>query len=170
MLPLISTFKRTARNNQIIFTMAQKRSHSETKEVESKKAKPGKFWALGLLDSMNDPELQVKSDNQIVIIKDKYPKATFHYLVLPKEDISNLKKLTEKHVQLLEHMETEGKKLIETDKHKKNNFKFGYHAEASMHRLHLHIISDDMISPCLKNKKHWNSFTTDFFLDHKGVI
>ena len=30
-------------------------------------------------------------------------------------------------------------------------------------RLHLHLISLDLDSVSLKNKRHWNSFTTDFF-------
>ena len=29
----------------------------------------------------------------------------------------------------------------------------------------MHVISQDFISPSLKNKKHWNSFTTEFFID-----
>lgn len=33
-----------------------------------------------------------------------------------------------------------------------------------MAQLHLHIISDDFCSPWLKTKKHWNSFTSAFFL------
>lgn len=33
-----------------------------------------------------------------------------------------------------------------------------------MSQLHMHVISDDMISDRLKNKKHWNSFTSDFFI------
>lgn len=37
-----------------------------------------------------------------------------------------------------------------------------------MHRLHLHVISTDFNSPCLKTKYHWNSFTTPFFLHSKG--
>lgn len=34
--------------------------------------------------------------------------------------------------------------------------------------LHLHVISQDFDSPCLKNKKHWNSFTTDYLMDSHG--
>lgn len=52
--------------------------------------------------------------------------------------------------------------------HPNTIFKMGYHAIASMHILHLHVISIDMNSPFLKTKKHWNSFTTDFFLDSNG--
>ena len=48
--------------------------------------------------------------------------------------------------------------------------KAGFHAVPSMTRLHLHVISQDFDSPCLKNKKHWNSFTTEFFLSHQDVV
>ena len=34
---------------------------------------------------------------------------------------------------------------------------------------HLHVISQDFDSPSLKNKKHWNSFTTPYFVDSKGM-
>ena len=40
----------------------------------------------------------------------------------------------------------------------------GFHAVPSMRQLHLHLISQDFDSACLKNKKHWNSFATDFFV------
>lgn len=40
----------------------------------------------------------------------------------------------------------------------------GFHAHPSMNHLHLHIISKDMHSPCMKHRKHYNSFNTDFFL------
>jgi aprataxin len=40
----------------------------------------------------------------------------------------------------------------------------------SMRQLHLHIISQDFNSASLKNKKHWNSFTTSFFRDSVDVI
>lgn len=39
-----------------------------------------------------------------------------------------------------------------------------------MRQLHLHVISQDFDSPCMKNKKHWNSFTTSFFRDSKDVL
>lgn len=44
----------------------------------------------------------------------------------------------------------------------------------------MHVVSKDFDSPCLKHKKHWNSFNTDFLvtaervkkdlLDHERVI
>lgn len=35
-------------------------------------------------------------------------------------------------------------------------------------QLHMHVISQDFSSPFLKTKKHWNSFTTDYFVDAEG--
>ena len=43
-------------------------------------------------------------------------------------------------------------------------FRYGFHAVPSMNHLHMHVISQDFDSPCLKHKKHWNSFTTTFFV------
>ena len=47
------------------------------------------------------------------MIKDMYPKAQHHFLVLPKEEISNLKKVTEKDIPLLEHMHETAKKYTQ---------------------------------------------------------
>ena len=49
-------------------------------------------------------------------------------------------------------------------------FSVGFHSAPSMRQLHLHVISRDYDSPSLKNKKHWNSFTTPFFLDVDWVL
>ena len=49
-------------------------------------------------------------------------------------------------------------------------FRYGYHAIPSMGLLHLHAISQDFNSPSLKTKKHWNSFTTDYFVDSHKLI
>lgn len=64
---------------------------------------------MGLLKTMKDPNFVVFSDAKIVLIKDMYPKAKHHFLVLPKEEISNLKKVTEKDIPLLEHMHEKAK-------------------------------------------------------------
>jgi len=123
--------------------------------------------ALGLLKSMEDPECKVKEDNKIVVIKDKYPKAQFHYLILPKEDIHSIWHVKKDHQDLLMHMHNVACGLIE-DK-ADHEFIIGYHAIPSMQRLHLHVISTDFNSPCLKTKYHWNSFATPFFLRSSDV-
>lgn len=40
----------------------------------------------------------------------------------------------------------------------------GFHAVPSMAQVHMHVISQDFLSPSLKNKKHWNSFNTEYFV------
>ena len=45
----------------------------------------------------------------------------------------------------------------------------GFHSIPSMQRLHLHVISQDFDAVPLKTKKHWNSFTTPFFLSPEHV-
>lgn len=129
-------------------------------------------WSMRLLESMSDPAMVVKSDELTVTIKDAYPKARHHYLVLPKENISNLKSLNSTHLALLEKMHENGKALADEVRLKEPSmaFRCGYHASPSMARLHMHVISQDFDSPCLKNKKHWNTFTTDFFIDAEKVI
>lgn len=43
----------------------------------------------------------------------------------------------------------------------------GVHAHPSMTHLHVHIMSVDRRSECVKHRKHYNSFSTLFFVDLK---
>lgn len=43
--------------------------------------------------------------------------------------------------------------------------KVGVHLHPSMSHLHVHVLSRDMHSPCLKHRKHYNSFNTPFLVD-----
>lgn len=127
--------------------------------------KKPKHWSLGLLDAMNDSESVVKSTEKVVVIRDKYPKAKLHYLVLPHEEISSIYKLNKSHIGLLEEFGLVYKQIKDAESYE---LRAGFHAVPSMTRLHMHIISKDMVSPCLKTKIHWNSFTTEFFLCYEG--
>ncbi|XP_069778925.1 aprataxin isoform X2 [Narcine bancroftii] len=130
-----------------------------------------RMWNQGLKVTMQDPKFQIYKDDTVVVIKDKYPKARFHWLVLPLEPISSLKAVRENHLNLLQHMNKVGEKLVqECQDSKALKFRLGYHAIPSMSHLHLHVISQDFESPCLKTKKHWNSFNTDYFLESKDVL
>lgn len=126
-------------------------------------------WFLALQYEMKDPEKIIESDDKIVIIKDAYPKAKYHFLILPKEDIKNLNAVTKDHLELLKHMDKVGREFAERIA-PDTEFKFGYHAAPSLNPLHLHIISKDLDSPFMKHKKHWNSFATEFFLNSKKII
>lgn len=145
-----------------------KRSKNRNSDEPLKKKQNVGHWVNGLLKSMEDPELVIKNDDLITVIKDAYPKAEFHYLILPQENISSLKVIRTEHLDLLKHMYKAAKELISEETHEGKSFNIGYHAEPSMVRLHLHVISKDMNSPCLKTKKHWNSFTTNFFIKSEG--
>lgn len=58
--------------------------------------------------------------------------------------------------------------IIEVKQEDLNNFQIGFHNPPSMQRLHMHVISRDFVSGCLKTKKHWNSFNTRLFLPYEG--
>ncbi|KAM7210404.1 HIT-like domain containing protein [Rhypophila decipiens] len=45
-----------------------------------------------------------------------------------------------------------------------SEIRVGTHAHPSMRHLHVHIISRDMHSDCVKHRKHYNSFNTSFFV------
>ena len=126
-------------------------------------------WSQGLYASMNDKEMIVFENETISIIRDRYPKSQKHFLVLPKEKITTLYELNESHIDLVKEMlsfaETE---IIQKDD--KSVFKSGFHAIPSMAQVHMHVISQDFDSLCLKNKKHWNSFNTEYFIPSEKVL
>ena len=43
--------------------------------------------------------------------------------------------------------------------------KVGIHARPSMNHLHVHVMSVDRYSECMKHRKHYNSFATPFFVE-----
>lgn len=146
-------------------------SPKKSKDDASTKKESLGHWSQGLKVSMQDPKMQVYKDEQVVVIKDKYPKARYHWLVLPWASISSLKVVSRDHLQLLKHMHTVGEKVIASHAgSSKLRFRLGYHAIPSMSQVHLHVISQDFDSPCLKNKKHWNSFNTEYFLESQAVL
>ncbi|CAK7897303.1 aprataxin-like protein [[Candida] anglica] len=127
-------------------------------------------------------------DENVVIIKDLYPKASRHYLILPKkhthvhpmevfEKYPEFYNIIKPYIQmaidiLVDSLIEEG--IIEDDKLKKLQFanqyiKAGIHMVPSLRNLHIHVITKDFYSPRLKNKKHYNSFNTNFFCEFKSL-
>ncbi len=51
-----------------------------------------------------------------------------------------------------------------TDRTWSDDLKIGVHANPSMNHVHIHLITPDMTSDCMKHRNHYNSFTTDFFV------
>ena len=152
--------------------MSRKRSApEEDKPSAAKRNFFNSSWQNGLEVSLKDTASHIYSDEQVVVIRDKFPKAKHHFLVLPKSPIDNLELLDGAHVSLLEHIIEKGKEFARSNiEHKtKNSVRLGFHMVPSMSHLHMHIISQDF-DTCLKNKKHWNSFTSSFFLNAESVL
>ncbi|KAG9143747.1 hypothetical protein Leryth_022869 [Lithospermum erythrorhizon] len=115
----------------------------------------------------------IELSDDVVVINDLYPKAQKHLLVLARiKGLDSLADVDKEHLSLLNKMHHIGLKhaenLLKDDE--TLIFRMGYHSVPSMRQLHLHVISQDFNSNHLKNKKHWNSFTTLFFLDSVDVI
>ncbi|KAK9290391.1 hypothetical protein L1049_008560 [Liquidambar formosana] len=134
-------------------------------------------WAQALYHIAMDPE-RYKNDvieisDDVVVLNDLYPKAQRHLLVLARpEGLDHLADVRKEHLQLIKTMHAMGLKWAEKFLCEDASlvFRLGYHSDPSMRQLHLHVISQDFNSKHLKNKKHWNSFTTAFFRDSVDVI
>ncbi|CAH6721876.1 aprataxin-like protein [[Candida] jaroonii] len=122
-----------------------------------------------------DPSVVFNDDN-VVIIKDKFPKSLRHYLVIPKSN-----KFTKQHpidafeddeFYLLVKGYVEKAKQLLIEDLKKDGFKdldgyvqAGVHSIPSMNNIHVHVMTKDFASKCMKHKKHYNSFTSRFFVN-----
>lgn len=135
-------------------------------------------------------EEKLAVDNHTLTIKDKYPKAKFHNLVLPRNhnynpqananpfedpstvcdhDLHNLKCLlaSESSLPVLEALEkaaSSAKVRIEAEMIEKYNqvwdISVGFHARASMKRVHLHVISTDFLMLQFR-QRDYDSFNPD---------
>lgn len=47
-------------------------------------------WTNNLLRELNDPTKWILWNNEIVVITDRYPKAKYHFLVLPRDNIQSI--------------------------------------------------------------------------------
>lgn len=141
-----------------------------------KKAKFVAGWARALDQYCLDPEAHIENvvvsyNDTVVIIKDQYPKARHHFLVMPRiltpRGVSSLCKAD---LPLLRILQKASVSFVNSKDVDGSAFNIGFHAVPSMTQLHVHVISRDFDSVCLKNKKHWNSFTTRFFIPLSAVI
>ncbi|CBZ23969.1 conserved hypothetical protein [Leishmania mexicana MHOM/GT/2001/U1103] len=116
-------------------------------------------------------------DDVCALVNDAFPKSMVHCLVMPLDlRLESLNALTKKDVPLLRHMMHVGDEYVHYLKkavphaYKARRFIAGFHALPSLPMLHLHVLSTDLDSPCLKSKKHYNSFATFFFLTSDRVL
>ncbi|CAE7200869.1 unnamed protein product [Rhizoctonia solani] len=146
-------------------------------------------YVLSKSEDLGSDVLLSESEHCITIF-DKFPKAMFHFLILPKITKTITASVTtnlstflrwDKQIALecLQHMKRDAetaKSMIEDEMVKQHGFKWdiiiGFHAVPSMDHVHLHVLSSDLCSPALKKKNHYNSFRPDlgFFLHLDDVL
>ncbi|PIN19858.1 Polynucleotide kinase 3' phosphatase [Handroanthus impetiginosus] len=149
----------------------------EQKSKDKKVSKAWSSWAQALYDVALHPDkhknVVLEMSDDVLVMNDAYPKARQHLLVLARVDgLDSIADVSREHISLLKTMHAVGLKWVDKflSEDKSLLFRLGYHSVPSMRQLHLHVISQDFNSIHLKNKKHWNSFNTPFFLDSVDVI
>ena len=127
---------------------------------------------MGLIHAMTDPEQVFEEDGQTVTVYDGFPKAKYHYLIIPREDIDSVAALQKRHIPLLKHIDQRANDLVARLKAKDPDavFRCGYHMVPSMKRLHLHIVSQDFNSFRMRKKHQWNTFNTEYFIDSEALM
>jgi hypothetical protein len=105
-------------------------------------------------------------DDGLFVVRDLYPKAKIHLLILAAPDklsAGSVHALTEADVPVLQCMRKLADRLLEHFHRISGGavgfLPVGFHSTPSLRTLHLHVVSSDLDSPFLKHKTHWNSFT-----------
>jgi aprataxin len=122
------------------------------------------------------PRIVVLEDADCVIVHDRFPKARLHFLLLPKphtlrgaQSMSDLVRADEAAVRALVRTARAFAERAADDFSRQHPdaprpvMSAGVHTIPSLRPLHVHIISEDLLSRHVKTKKHYNSFATDFF-------
>jgi aprataxin len=115
-------------------------------------------------------------DENVVILKDAFPKSKVHLLVMPRDlqltkkkpqdafnDLKNIeaiKPYIEQATELALKMFKKRWKSVNTED--EIRILVCCHSVPSMDNLHIHVMSDDLCGDRIKNKKHYNSFNTSF--------
>eukprot|EP00741_Cyanophora_paradoxa_P000104 tig00000057_g100.t1 len=112
-------------------------------------------------------------ERDITVAYDAYPKARRHLLVMPRFLLRRFKDLRREHLPLLRRMLKVGRWIADGLRAADASlppFLIGFHASPSLDQVHMHVISSDLESDCVKDKKHWNSFTTEFLVPPEELI
>ncbi|CAJ1351984.1 unnamed protein product [Effrenium voratum] len=107
----------------------------------------------------------VHSTEEFLTIHDGYPKAAVHLLVLPRTRVASLAKLTPEHLPMLRRLCGYVAWLLEQLGQQDGvGWTHGLHSVPSLKQLHVHVMTMDFCSPCLKNAKHFCSFLPPFLV------
>lgn len=131
-------------------------------------------WS-GITAAMSDKSCFLETDGEVAILRENAPKARYHYLIIPKENLKGLNELNAKHISVVEHMFNTAKRVVEYPHHKNFQFLIGFNALPSMIMyeqkfcwLHLHVISDDVNFDNVALRKHWNAMHSSLFIHPEG--
>ena len=165
-------------------TAAATTPETKTKTSETK-TKPNAPWLRALVDIASNPSGKpgvLSYDDDIVVLRDAYPKAKVHLLVLARDPAlrDGPSSLRAAHVSLVEKMLSAARSATGRASAEANEggeadaprraFRFGFHAKPSMPQLHMHAVSQDLRGSCMKTRRHWNAFATDFFRDASEAL
>jgi aprataxin len=159
---------------------------------------------LGYILSPSTSPRVIYYNDQWVLIRDLYPKATVHLLLLPRdpeyytqhpfrafqdpgflaqarEEVVKAKRIAGSELRRLlgKFSETERPRIeamnaefdadapaeLPSGRDWESEIKVGIHAYPSMSHMHIHIISKDMHSKCVRRKQHYNTFNTPFLVN-----
>ncbi|CDO93151.1 unnamed protein product [Kluyveromyces dobzhanskii CBS 2104] len=126
-------------------------------------------------------------DDVATIIYDKFPKSEQHLLILPRshktsnshpnELSSDIKSQIEWHIdwakrfcwaQFVKTFDVKDA-LMSKELFVSNFIQAGIHSIPSMANTHIHVMTKDFHSERLKNKKHFNSFNSPFFVPWENI-
>lgn len=91
-------------------------------------------WSHGLIQAIHDPRNILIKNSQLVVIRDKFPKAKHHFLVIPFENIDTIYELKKCDIPLVNEMALLAQNAIETTGLPTSYFRIGFHAVPSMKR------------------------------------
>ncbi len=90
------------------------------------------------------PSDMVFEDDQVVVIKDIFPKAPVHLLVIPKVHIASIIDVDSSHEALLGHMIATAKEVAAKQGIAENGYKLifnvGKHGGQIVQHIHLHVL------------------------------
>ncbi|KAF9138758.1 hypothetical protein BGX30_008789 [Mortierella sp. GBA39] len=108
-----------------------------------------------------------------MVLKDKFPKAHFHVLVMPTRVCPTFDDLIcDEGVMIVKQLVERAEIIIarESKRSPHLRFKMGFHALPSMTQVHMHVISTDMDSDNTYIISVYNSYSTESFLTPNQVI
>lgn len=97
-----------------------------------------------VVDGGTDTEV-LYEDDKVIVFSDIKPHAPTHYLVVPKQHLPHVKRLSSEHVALVEHMRDVGARVLTEQGGDTDDCRCGFHLPPliSVSHLHYHVMAPD---------------------------